>query len=319
MIKLIMIVLPLLASFMSCTVYKNSDFSLLRSQEPFFAENTPDYIDDAELFDAKKKISLTVLQSGKLLSSLSQMINLKHPACAEMTDQSLTVPIYAYLLTHEEHGIYMIDTGVSNDYVNNNYGNMKGLLLPFVMSKTVVRSENTIENILNSMNIKVEKLKGVFFTHLHFDHTSGLSSFPRPLLLVAGADEFSPNIPVLLKPGHFRKSDILYRIAFDQKYASDSSIGRVVDIFGDGSIWAIWTPGHSKGHISYLVNTCDGPVLVAGDALMNYHSIKYGCGPGKCFDGVDKAQATIDRLISFIKKNPQVRVLAGHDYPTDNE
>ena len=38
------------------------------------------------------------------------------------------------------------------------------------------------------------------------------------------------------------------------------------DLLGDGSLWAISTPGHTKGHISYLINGLDGPILLTMDA-----------------------------------------------------
>src|SRR5690606_41820310 len=44
-----------------------------------------------------------------------------------------------------------------------------------------------------------------------------------------------------------------------------SPFERVLDLLGDGSIWAISTPGHSPNHVSYLVNAESGPVLITGD------------------------------------------------------
>lgn len=37
-----------------------------------------------------------------------------------------------------------------------------------------------------------------------------------------------------------------------------------VDIFGDGSVWALWLPGHTPGTTAYLVRSTKGPVLLAG-------------------------------------------------------
>jgi glyoxylase-like metal-dependent hydrolase (beta-lactamase superfamily II) len=41
---------------------------------------------------------------------------------------------------------------------------------------------------------------------------------------------------------------------------------RVVDVFGDGTLWAISTPGHTRDHLAYLINASPTPVLVVGDA-----------------------------------------------------
>ena len=40
----------------------------------------------------------------------------------------------------------------------------------------------------------------------------------------------------------------------------------VIDVFGDGSLFAILTPGHTEGHVSYLARTPSGAVLLTGDA-----------------------------------------------------
>jgi hypothetical protein len=42
-------------------------------------------------------------------------------------------------------------------------------------------------------------------------------------------------------------------------------LGRSVDLFGDGSLWAISVPGHTDDDVAYLINSAT-PVLLTGDA-----------------------------------------------------
>ena len=42
-------------------------------------------------------------------------------------------------------------------------------------------------------------------------------------------------------------------------------LGPGVDLFGDGSFWAISVPGHTDDDIAYLINGAT-PVLLTGDA-----------------------------------------------------
>ena len=42
-------------------------------------------------------------------------------------------------------------------------------------------------------------------------------------------------------------------------------LGRGLDLFGDGSVYLVYTPGHSEGHVSVLARTDSGWVLLAGD------------------------------------------------------
>jgi glyoxylase-like metal-dependent hydrolase (beta-lactamase superfamily II) len=80
-------------------------------------------------------------------------------------------------------------------------------------------------------------------------------------------------------------------------------------------VWAISTPGHSKGHISYLINCEDRPVFLAGDACIINKSLELGVGPGTSSADKKLAQKTLDKIGAFIKNNPSVEVWCGHEVP----
>jgi len=90
-------------------------------------------------------------------------------------------------------------------------------------------------------------------------------------------------------------------------------LGRCLDVLGDGSFWAVSTPGHSPGHISYVVNATSGPVLITGDAAFYYWGFANGIGD-KFFDA-DKAVARQSReqLLAFTKEYPQLKIFVGHE------
>ena len=48
---------------------------------------------------------------------------------------------------------------------------------------------------------------------------------------------------------------------------SFSGFARSFDVFGDGSVHAVYTPGHTLGHMSIVLRTGSGEVLIAGDAI----------------------------------------------------
>lgn len=299
----------------SCTAYKSTGWQPDIFSDGGISNMSSGAVNDARLLMTSAPVTLKSMKSGELESSTGDMIDLSSPGCSGIGNETIRVPVYAFLIVHPEYGTFLIDTGCCEVYAENPYGPMRGILFPHVMSKTFMEPGEAIEKQLQTQGINMSGIRGVFFTHLHFDHTSGLPVLPRPMVFVAGKGESSLSIPLLLKPKHFRKGDTIHFLDFSAGYAADSGIGRVIDIFGDGSVWAISTPGHSKGHVSYLVNTTGGPVLIAGDALMDYRSIELGAGPGKCLDSRDRAEKSFSRLTDFIRKHPDVRLLAGHDYP----
>jgi glyoxylase-like metal-dependent hydrolase (beta-lactamase superfamily II) len=258
-------------------------------------------------------VDIRIIHSGNLRVKLSNTINLRHPSCSEISDKEISAPIFAYLLHHEKFGYFLIDSGCESSYVNNPYGPMKGLLFPLVMPKTDLKSHESIDNQLSKTEL--ENIRAVFFTHLHFDHTSGLPALPGNPIYIAGKGEIAYSIKWLLEPNHFKRKDIIYRIDFNTKSSQTFPIGKSVDIFGDQTMWAISTPGHSKGHISYLINSKDGPVLIAGDACIRNKSLEIGVGPGTSSNNLMQAQRTLDKICAFVKSNPTVKVWCGHDFP----
>lgn len=84
------------------------------------------------------------------------------------------------------------------------------------------------------------------------------------------------------------------------------------DLYGDGTIRLIATPGHTAGHQSVLVTPADGPrVLIAGDAIYSEEALLE-----KRIDGVGlsagQARKSIDRLREICREGPTV-VAATHD------
>ena len=46
---------------------------------------------------------------------------------------------------------------------------------------------------------------------------------------------------------------------------ASSPFSHVVDIFGDGTLRALSTPGHARDHLAYLINTARGKIVVEED------------------------------------------------------
>ncbi|GAL22236.1 hypothetical protein JCM19235_2931 [Vibrio maritimus] len=65
----------------------------------------------------------------------------------------------------------------------------------------------------------------------------------------------------------------------------------MVDVFGDGAVWAVSTPGHTKRHTSYLLNTTQGIKFVVGDASHFGHAYDNNSAPA-ALSGELRQQAT---------------------------
>ena len=93
-------------------------------------------------------------------------------------------------------------------------------------------------------------------------------------------------------------------------------LGKGVDVFGDGSLWAISSSGHSAGHVIFLINGIDDQVLFTGDACNDHHQFETGIGPGAYSSDLEGGQKVLERIILFKERYPEVKLVYGHDLKT---
>lgn len=218
--------------------------------------------------------------------------------------------IYAYVIDHPRFGRILIDAGVSAGLEDR---------LNWVMRRGV-----------RNLNVRIERTTGqwladqtapgaVFLTHLHFDHVGGLIDLPltTPIYLGKGEAQERSRINLLLgSPA----DAILHGYGPLREWAfqpdPDGGFEGVLDVFGDGSIWALRVPGHSAGSTAYLVNAIDGPKLVVGDAVSTRLGWEDGMPQPVPAAARASAERSAERLRRFATAHPMVEVFLGHQSRT---
>ena len=88
----------------------------------------------------------------------------------------------------------------------------------------------------------------------------------------------------------------------------------VVEVFGDRSVIAISTKGHTKDHIAYLI---DGeiPYLIVGDAELTKEAVNKGLYVNSDYGkkGEADARESADDLREFIGNHDELKVFYSHD------
>jgi glyoxylase-like metal-dependent hydrolase (beta-lactamase superfamily II) len=238
-------------------------------------------------------------------------MNLDHDLAQDIEDELIEFPVMVGLIQHEEFGSYLIDAGLDASYVHNPHGTMRGLM---VKGKSATFSQEPGSNISSILDREGVQLQGVFLTHLHFDHTAGVLDLPKDIPYVVGEDEVYVNFRFFMYGDHLAGVHELLEIGFAN--AVDlPPLGKAVDIWGDGSLWAISSRGHSEGHVLYLINGTEEQALVTGDACNTQFQFDTGVGPGGYSSDVEQAQVALDRMIAFKQQYPQVKLVYGHDWP----
>src|SRR4029078_5219869 len=92
---------------------------------------------------------------------------------------------------------------------------------------------------------------------------------------------------------------------------SFASFGRTVDLFGDGSIRLLSTPGHSKGHMSVLLRLASGrELLLAGDAAYARRTIDEDLLPVFVED-VHRYRRSLREIRRYLEQTPDAEVIRG--------
>jgi N-acyl homoserine lactone hydrolase len=119
---------------------------------------------------------------------------------------------------------------------------------------------------LAQLHLQPEQITFVGISHYHGDHVGQVASFPQATLLIGKADwdalnDAKPNAAI--NPANFA-----HWISGGGKV---EPVSGDKDVFGDGSVIMLNTPGHTPGHHSLLVKLKEkGNVLITGD-LAHFH------------------------------------------------
>jgi len=124
------------------------------------------------------------------------------------------------------------------------------------------RVRKTLLSQLRDLGIQPAQIQNLAFSHTHPDHMGNASFFTKATVYMQEAEydaAFGPNPKGLgFKPE-------LYRTIRDNPMIK---LHGDYDVFGDGSVKIISTPGHTPGHQSLLVRLPkSGAVILSGDAV----------------------------------------------------
>ena len=218
--------------------------------------------------------------------------------------------IYAYVVDHPRFGRILIDAGVSSRLDSR---------LNWVMRRGVRDLDLRIERTTGEWLADEAAPEAVFLTHLHFDHIGGLIDLPVTTPVYLGSGEAREQSRVNLLLGSPADA-VLEGFGPLREWAfrpdPDGAFDGVLDVFGDGSLWALSVPGHSAGSTAYLVNAVDGPKLIVGDAVGTRLGWEAGLPQPVPAAARAAAERSADRLRRFAAAHPAVEVFLGHQSRT---
>jgi N-acyl homoserine lactone hydrolase len=196
------------------------------------------------------------------------------------------------------------DTGVPQSALNDPKG---WSTLPKLI---VYRLDKTISGQLAEIGLKPNDITYVAVSHTHGDHIGNVSLFPNSTVLIQRVEYAWISSP----DGSNDTVNQLKALA-RQLLGSPKQLRLLdgdTDVFGDGSVTLISTPGHTPGHQSLLVHLKNaGFVILSGDVAHSEENFAKDIVPSL---NTDKAAsiASMDRVKRMIATY-QAKLFINHD------
>ena len=260
-------------------------------------------------------LSLELFDTGYCVVSAGQV--LRGAGRGQMECHALVA-----LIGHPQYGLTLFDAGyamrmleATEPWPYRLYRQMTPLRL---------RPELEIVRQLAARGIEPGDIRRVIVSHFHADHVAGLRDFPTATIVASQAAlDHLPGrrgfaallrgyLPALHPPDLRRRAQPLPPF----RGAPLPHLGPTYDFFGDGSLLLVSLPGHARGQIGALVQTKEGPTLLAADGAWTRRSIRERRPPSRLthliVDDPRAMLATLDALHAFSRARPDVRIVPTH-------
>lgn len=244
---------------------------------------------------AAPEITLTRLDCGTSRAAMAGDTGLNFSDTFANSVPNIRLVFSCYLIKHGNE--YMVwDTG-------------------FGMSAGPVAPKTSLVDLLAQVNVKPEQITYVGLSHYHGDHVGQVNSFPKATLLIGKGDwdiVAGPKLPPSVRrpPG-----DVVNSEPFLNWISGDGKVEPLLvdkDVFGDGTVIMVNTPGHTPGHHVLLVKLArTGNVLLSGDLAHFRENYDNNVVPGFNANRAETL-ASIDR-VKQIAANLKAIFIVQHD------
>jgi len=211
----------------------------------------------------------------------------------------IIAPVICYLVIGKDFNM-MVDTGNPDEEWSAKYHH------PLIQTEDMKP-----ENAIKKYGVEPEDIDIIVNTHLHWDHCSNNDKFPNAKIYVQKKEIQFAISPLPTQYVYYES----HQINMTPKFIKDMNRFEVIDgdyDLADG-IKLLFTPGHTPGFQSILVNTAEGKYIIASDTvglLENwYENLTGGLPtPSGIHINLESYYDSIQKLLSY-----DAKILPGHD------
>jgi glyoxylase-like metal-dependent hydrolase (beta-lactamase superfamily II) len=228
------------------------------------------------------------------------------PSIPKEKARDITIPVSMWVIDHPK-GLVVFDTG-NNNAVSD--GKCKSHWVAGLCDflKPSQKREDVIDAQLKKLGYSTDQVKAVVTSHAHLDHIGNIKMFPKAVHVLQRKELYQAWWPEKFqRDGAFVMADI-DGPARDFNYLE---LEGDYDLFGDGSITILSTPGHTLGHQSVRIKLAGGKTMVlAQDAIWMKENME-GYPAGLNYS-VKDYNNSVNRL-KMIRDLENAEVYFGHD------
>ena len=212
------------------------------------------------------------------------------------------VPVPFFLLRHPQ-GLIVVDGGNPLAVSGDPHAHWGALADVFEVHMS---EEQHCEAQLRELGVAPGDVSHIVQTHLHIDHTGALGHFPNAVVVVHARErEAALAADDPMQSGYVRAD-------YDRPELHWQTVNGDTDLFGDGLIRLVETPGHAAGHMSLLIDLADtGLVMITADASDNLAQWE-GRAHVRAFHSREDAAHSLRRLHKLADETGAM-VVFGHD------
>ena len=181
------------------------------------------------------------------------------PSIPKEKARDITIPVSMWIVDSPK-GLVVFDTG-NNVAISD--GNCKSYWAAGncdFLKPSQTRAD-VIDAQLKKLGYSVDQVKVVVTSHTHLDHVGNIAMFPKALHVLQKKELYQGWWPEKFQGRAVNGSFVLNDIASAREYNYMELAGDY-DLFGDGSVMILSTPGHTLGHQSMKVKLASGKTMI---------------------------------------------------------